>query len=120
VSDDDEMLYEIHETEGVVAVWPAQLLMNRLLQKHSETFWIKAESNRDANGGEMFNLKSVIHTKKPLESQLMQLIREGHVTMDHLIKRSADGQVKEKGPLFKISSEGFKYLFPNPVEYSLL
>jgi hypothetical protein len=119
VSDDDELLYEIHQSEGVVAVWPAKLLTNRLIQKHSETFWIKAQSNKDEFGNELFTLKSIVHTKRPLENQLMRLIRDGYVTMDHLIKRTEDGQVKEKGPLFKISAEGFKYLFPDPVEYLL-
>lgn len=119
VSDDDELLYEVHQSEGVVAVWPAKLLMNRLIQKHSETFWIKAQSNKDAFGNELFTLKSIIHTKKPLENQLIRLIKEGYITMDHLIKRTEDGQVKEKGPLFKISADGFKYLFPDPVEYLL-
>lgn len=119
VSDDEELLYEVHSTEGIVAVWPVKLLINRLIQKHSETLWIKAQSLKDELGHELFTLKSITHTKKPLENQLMRLIKEGYVTMDHLIKRTEDGQVKEKGPLFKISAEGFKYLFPDPIEYAL-
>jgi hypothetical protein len=119
VSEDGELLQEVHVTEGVVAVWPASLLVKRLLQKHSETFWIKADSIIDHNGAESFVLKSAVHTKRPLANQLIELIREGHVTMDHLIKRKASGEVSEKGPLFKISPEGFKYLFPEPKEYSL-
>lgn len=119
VSDDGELLQEVHEEHGVVAIWPARLLVKRLLQKHSETFWIKADSVIDGDGVESFMLKSAVHTKKPLASQLLQLIREGHVTMDHLIKRKPTGEVSEKGPLFKINPEGFKYLFPEPKEYSL-
>jgi hypothetical protein len=119
VSDDDEVVQEVHEDYGVVAVWPASLLVNRLIQKHSETFWIKADAIVDSNGEESFLLKSVIHTKRPLASQLLQLIREGLVTMDHLIKRKPSGEVSEKGPLFKINPAGFSYLFPEPKEYPL-
>lgn len=117
VSDDDEFVQEVHEEFGVVAVWPASLLLRRLLQKHGETFWIKADSVMDKDGVEWFMLRSVVHTKKPLAGQLLPLIRDGHITMDHLIKQKPTGEVSEKGPLFKISPEGFNYLFPEPKEY---
>jgi hypothetical protein len=117
VSDDGELLLEVHKDEGIVAAWPVALLAQRLLQKHSETFWVEAKSARGADGAEYFTLMSARHTTKPLVSQLLPLIRNGHVTMDHLIKRREDGSVQEKGPLFKVSPEGFKYLFPTSTPY---
>lgn len=117
ISENGELLYEIHEEVGIVAVWPVALLLRRLRQKHSETFWIVVDSNTDDLGCEWFTIESVLHTKKPLETRFMELVASGQITMDHLIKRTKSGEVKEKGPLFKISPDGFRMLFPEPVEY---
>jgi len=114
-----DLLIETHETFGDVAVWPGSLLRSRLFQKHKETFWIHAESI-EYDGDEYFKLISVTHTKDPMCSQLMPLIRDGIITMDHLIKRRAsDGRVSEKGPLFKINKKDLSLIFPEPITYSL-
>lgn len=114
----NDLLVETHSDGANVASWPGNLLRGRLKEKHSETFWIKAESEV-INGVEHFSLISVVHTKAPLLNQLMPLLASGVITMDHLIKRTADGRVREKGPLFKIDKANLKLLFPAPVEYSL-
>jgi len=116
----DALLVEIQQDYGDVAVWPDKLLKARLLEKHAETFWISAESI-DINGVEHFQLKSVTHTKSPLQNQLLPLIESGHITMDHLIKRKAGvkPRVSEKGPLFKINKKDLPLLFPSPNNYSL-
>lgn len=117
-SSSDE-LQEWHNGKELVAIWPGSLLRKRLLQKHSETFWIEVEANF-INGIEHFQLKRVTHTKSPLTSQLLTLVELGVITMDHLIKRSAEtGRVSEKGPLFKIDKKNLDLLFPVPVEYML-
>ena len=114
---------QLHETDANgnnVAVWTGDVLRERLKQKHTETFWIEAESVW-VDGVEHFNLKSVIHTKRPLLAQLMPLIQSGVVTMDHLIKRSVGDKPKivEKGPLFKINKKDLPLLFPKPQKYIL-
>lgn len=122
----EDMLYEWHITEKngkelkePVAVWNGSMLRSRLHEKHSETFWIEVESIF-INGEEYFNLKSIIHTKSPLLNQLMPLIENGVITMDHLIKRNAkNNRVSEKGPLFKIDKRNLELLFPKPVKYDL-
>lgn len=112
----DESADELHEmyTDGAVtsdvAVWLGSKLRERLQEKHAETFWVDAESTF-INGTEHFLIKSVRHTKRPLLTQLIPLIKEGVITMDHLIKRDAKG-VKEKGPLFKIHPKNLGKLFP--------
>ena len=114
-----DLLIETHNDFGDVAVWPGKLLRSRLLEKHGETFWIKAESI-DIDGIEHFKLISVTHTKNPMGNQLMPLLRDGVITMDHLIKRRAtDGRVSEKGPLFKMNKRDLSLLFPEPVVYKL-
>jgi hypothetical protein len=103
-----------------VAIWSGELLRKRLLEKHTETFWIQAKSTV-IDGVESFELISVTHTKKPLESQLLPLIQSGVITMDHLIKRKGGSKptVSEKGPLFKIDKHNLGFLFPEPKIYIL-
>ncbi|QSB54970.1 MvaI/BcnI restriction endonuclease family protein [Acinetobacter calcoaceticus] len=114
-----DLLVEKHHIDGEVAVWKGSILRQRLLEKHKETFWIKAESI-EIDGTEHFILKSVIHTKNPLVGQLMQLLADGIITMDHLIKRkNGTGNATEKGPLFKINPKHLDLLFPEQKEYSL-
>jgi hypothetical protein len=103
-----------------VAIWPAEILRERLVEKHAETFWIQAKSTT-IDGVEYFDLISVTHTKRPLVSQLLPMIQSGMITMDHLIKRKGGDKptVSEKGPLFKINKRDLSFLFPEPKTYSL-
>lgn len=115
-----DQLQEWHDNGELVAIWPGYLLRDRLLEKHAETFWIEAESFF-IEGIEHFQLKSVIHTKQPIASQLLPLIESGVITMDHLIKRNGKtNRVSEKGPLFKIDKKNLNLLFPEPTKYSLV
>lgn len=116
-----DQLEEWHENNNeLVAVWPGNLLRERLMEKHAETFWVEADSF-EINGVEHFKLKSVIHTKQPIISQLLPLMEAGVITMDHLIKRSGKtNRVSEKGPLFKIDKKNLDLLFPTPVKYKLI
>lgn len=116
----DELLVETQQDFGDVAIWPDKLLKGRLLEKHAETFWVSAESI-EIDGVEHFQLKTVTHTKSPLQGQLMPLIESGTITMDHLIKRKAGvrPKISEKGPLFKINKKDLPLLFPSPKTYSL-
>lgn len=121
--DRSDQLVEKHKNGDVVAIWPGQLLRTRLLEKHAETFWISAKSSI-IDGIEHFQLTSVIHTKKPVQTQLLPLIESGAITMDHLIKRkttnSGKTQTSEKGPLFKMNKADLSLLFPNPSVYDLI
>lgn len=115
-----DQLQEWHDNGELVAIWPGYILRDRLLEKHAETFWIEADSFVK-DGVEHFQLKSVIHTKQPLASQLLPLIESGVITMDHLIKRNGkNNRVSEKGPLFKIDKKNLNLLFPAPQKYSLI
>jgi len=117
--EDKDLLVEKHITDGEVAVWQGSTLRQRLIEKHKETFWIRAESI-EINGIEHFILKSVIHTKNPLIGQFMPLLKDGVITMDHLIKRkNGTGSAAEKGPLFKINPKHLNLLFPEQKEYQL-
>jgi hypothetical protein len=96
---------------GAFAIWVLQDLRQALAEKHNETFWVGAQAHNVA-GHEHFELKSVMHTRKPILSQFDILLDQGEITMDHLIKRNARGRVSEKGPLFKINAASLGLLFP--------
>lgn len=104
---------------GDFVVWGLDTLHKRLLEKHSETFWIAADSIT-IDGKEHFQYKKVEHTKKPIVSQFDILLEQGIITLDHLIKRKPSGSVVEKGPIFKIKPNALDLLFPPSRSHSLL
>jgi hypothetical protein len=106
------------EDVGDFLVWTFEKLHERLLEKHSETFWIAADSIF-INGHEHFVYKNAEHTKKPIVSQLYVLIEQGIITVDHLIKRKENNSVVEKGPIFKIEPNKLNLLFPPSRQYDL-
>jgi hypothetical protein len=104
---------------GDFVVWTLNNLHIRLLEKHNETFWIAADSLM-IEGNEHFQYKAVEHTRKPIVSQFDILLQQGIITLDHLIKRTPDGKVVEKGPLFKIKPNAIGLLFPPSKSYQLI
>lgn len=121
VDTDINQLLENSDKKGIgdFAVWSLEKLHERLLEKHSETFWIATESTFE-DGKEYFQYKSAEHTRKPIVSQFDILLEQGTITMDHLIKRNVKGKVVEKGPLFKIKPNCLDQLFPPSKQYDLL
>lgn len=113
-------LFENSDIAGVgdFVSWALPTLHARLLEKHNETFWITADSLM-IDGKEHFHYKKVEHTKKPITSQFDILLEQGLITLDHLIKRTANGKVEEKGPLFKIKPGAISLLFPPSKIYEL-
>ncbi|HOR98281.1 MAG TPA: MvaI/BcnI family restriction endonuclease [Kiritimatiellia bacterium] len=123
LGDADRFLWENVRKNGSderLMVWPLSKLEDRLTTKHKETFWIKADSVRDNSGREFFCLKSVTHTRNPNVPQFSRLLSDGSITLDHLIKRTPSGGVKEKGPQFKLAPDKFSELFlGEPKRYRL-
>ena len=121
IDDDADIVQEKYfngQSYSDVAVWLGSKLRERLAEKHTETFWIEADSIF-LDGCEYFCLKNVKHTRRPLLTQFLPLIQDGVITMDHLIKRK-NGRVSEKGPLFKILPKDLSKLFPEERNYSLI
>lgn len=107
------------DTVGDFVVWGLETLHKRLIEKHSETFWV-ATDTLIIDNKEHFIYKSVEHTKKPIVSQFDILLEQGIITLDHLIKRNPVGKVIEKGPIFKIKPNALSMLFPPSQTYDLL
>jgi hypothetical protein len=104
---------------GDFLVWSLETLHKRLIEKHSETFWVATES-KIIDGNEYFHYTKVEHTKKPILTQFDTLLRSGDISVDHLIKRKPSGSTAEKGPIFKIKPKALSGLFPPSQEYDLL
>jgi hypothetical protein len=121
VDNDINWLLENSNQKGVgdFVVWTLNKLHERLLEKHKETFWIAAETVQ-VGGKEHFLYTKAEHTKGPIISQFDILLEQGVITLDHLIKRNAQGTVREKGPIFKIKPNSLDMLFPPSSKYQLL
>lgn len=120
---DNDLLINYYTKDDVVrryvAQWSFLLLKQRLLEKHKETFWVKATSKIE-NGQEYFRYDKIIHTKNPNASLFPQLIDEGIITVDYIMHRKANGTVRDHGFPFKIFPKDLVLLFPEPKTYDLL
>jgi len=122
IEDAKRLLHEVYmsSSKSPVVIWEMETLENRLIEKHKETFWIKAKSIK-RNGTEFFELASITHTKNPNIPQFERLVREKLISLDHLIKRKPTGGAAEKGPLFRIESFAIPQLFlGEPANYKLI
>lgn len=97
-----------------VAAWQLIKLHERLLTKHRETFWIEAETKREA-GREFFKVTQILHTKNPIPSQFDILLDQGEITVDFLLCRDSGGDTYS----FKIKSKARPLLFPESDTYNL-
>jgi len=114
--------FHIQNPIGDVCIWPLGKLHQRLLEKHKETFWVKAEASV-RGGEEWFQLVSVMHTTQPSTIQFNRLVSDGSITLDHAIERDeVDFDIgHEKGPLFRMYKPRLPELFLGmPKEYSLV
>jgi hypothetical protein len=102
-----------------IAVWAMDTLHNSLQKKHAETFWIKAGTEIRPDGEEFFNLRSIIHTKRPILPQFDAFIMEGQICMDHTIYEEGS-RAGDHGYLFRVRQENFTKLFTGePRTYQL-
>lgn len=112
------VLNELSTSRGAVVSWLLSDLHLRLKEKHAETFWISAES-KFIDGSEHFLYTKAEHTRSPIISQFDSLLEQGKITLDHLIKKTPNKGVVEKGPLFKIRPSSLNELFPPSKIYLL-
>jgi hypothetical protein len=98
--------------------WDLELLKERLLHKHAETFWISVKK-KIMNGVEHFLYSSVTHTKSPIADYFGPLIESNVITMDYTLHLKENGKTRDHGYLFKIKPEDLELLFPPPNRYDL-
>lgn len=108
--------------EPVVA-WELDKLRARLVEKHSQTFWVKAKTQKNSAGIEQFHYIEVEHTQAPLVGNFEPLVEMGAITMDYVLHEekgpSGGRKARDHGYLFKIHPENFDLLFPPSKIYAL-
>lgn len=111
-------IFKKNEIEKEILIWTFKLLKERLLQKHAESFWVKADYKVDSNK-EFFNYYQVVHTEKPFAENLPILFEDGIITLDFTMKQKTGNTVRDHGYLFKVWPESFDYIFPKQKIYDL-
>ena len=116
VDSDRDDLHTLHEpSSDQVLVWALDTLRTRLQEKHAETFWVKADTQRSSTTGiEAFNYFHVTHTKAPSLVTFERLLANGGISLDLMMKEKnrATKAVRDRGYSFKVSGSNFDKLFP--------
>ena len=121
VDENTQLLKSIEKNdliESPVMLWALSKLKERLAEKHPESFWIKAET-KIISGKEYFRYYKVVHTTKPILSNLDYLLADGTVTLDLTLSQKTDNAVRDHGYLFKIWPEDLNSLFPPPLIHEI-
>lgn len=101
-----------------VASWQMADLKEALLEKHHETFWVKAVSE-NRGGREFFRYEKILHTKGPNTSLLTALLETGKITVDLAAHFKENGKPRDHGMLFKMMPDAVSLLFGEPTIYDL-
>lgn len=109
---------KLSSNEKSLMIWALSNLKTRLQEKHPESFWIKAET-KIISGQEHFRYYKVIHTSKPIVSNLDYLLADGTITLDLTMSQKNLNVVRDHGYLFKIWPEDFHTLFPPPITHNI-
>ena len=106
-----------------IVQWGIPKLRVSLAQKHKETFWVKAMTQKN-NGSEEFYFTEVEHTFSPFTVNLGSLFTEGIIQVDFTLsmKELSNGgsKTRDHGYLFKIWDYNRNLIFPPGKTYSLI
>lgn len=102
---------KLKDSDISLMVWAISKLKDRLEEKHPESFWVKAEA-KVIDGKEHFRYYKVVHTAKPILSNLDYLLSDGTVSLDLTMSQKSINTVRDHGYIFKIWPENFNSLFP--------
>lgn len=116
--EEEDCLWVEHEEKGKVVKWEYKKLMEQLIEKHHETFWVEAET-AEIDGIEHFKYNKVTYTKNPYIDLIPLLFENGIITLDFTMHIKPNGSARDHGYLMKIDEENLKLLFPKPREYNL-
>ena len=124
VNSENDKLFICHVDEQnmmrSLSYWFITSVRETLLEKHRETFFVKAQSI-ERDGVEWFRYDYITHTKNPNDSLLAPLIDSDKITVDlagYFIKQQ-NMRWRHHGMLFKMWEADFPLLFGQPVEYDL-
>ena len=108
---DDSNLYEIDGYSGEkLLIWEIEKLWEKLLIKHSKTFWIFAEK-KIIDRNQYFHYFNIEYSANPIKENFVRLISLGEIQLDHCISETKLGKTKERGPSFRIKMNSRPALF---------
>lgn len=116
---------DAREHRHMLSYWYLSTLNKKLLEKHKETFWVKAVSDLRGNR-EWFRYDIIEHTKNPNTSLILPLIETDKIMIDlagYYKKINKNGRDtlnwRDHGMLFKMWSQDLPLLFGEPEIYYL-
>ena len=118
INDQLKILSQGTVARSFVSGWYLQTLRDALLEKHHETFWVKAVSET-RNGIEYFRYDKVLHTRGPNATLLAPLFATDKLTLDLAAHIKPDGSWRDHGMLFKMFPQDLSMLVGDPIEYDL-
>ena len=116
---------DAREHKHMLSYWYLSTLNKKLLEKHKETFWVKAVSDLRGNR-EWFRYDIIEHTKNPNTSLILPLIETDKIMIDlagYYKKINKNGRDtlnwRDHGMLFKMWPQDLPLLFGEPEIYYL-
>lgn len=96
-----------------VSTWKMEILIDRLLKKHGETFWVYAK-RRGQGKNEEFHYITAKHTKSPIVDNFYSLLETGLIYHDYTLslKDETKQTVRDHGYLFKMWPDDVPALIP--------
>jgi hypothetical protein len=116
-----EVLHQIYVDEDgstIDVTWKLTKLFDRLLEKHKQTFWVKADT-QVKGGAEQFHYSKARYTSGVSPSKFPMLLETGIISLDYTIKALPNGSAKDQGYLFKIKQNDLPLLFKSPQSFDL-
>ena len=121
---DQNFLHQIYideDSQIIDVTWELDRLKQRLAQKHKETFWVSAlTKGNTGDANEEFLYSTVKHTGIADINAFTTLLETGIITLDYTIKELDSGAAKDKGYLFKISTNNLDLLFTHVKTHLLI
>lgn len=97
--DNKRVLFLRHDK--TIGQWPFDTLEKRLLEKHSETVFVAAES-RGNGSEEEFYYRTVTYCASPSVKKLIKLIEEGDVVLELRMHVKETGGARNHGTAFRV------------------
>jgi len=111
-------IFTENQIETIDVTWTFPKLLDRINEKHKQTFWVKAITDMKGSD-EKFHYVSARYTSGVNPNKLPLLIETGVVSLDYTIKETKNGGAKDQGYLFKIRQKDLSLLFKSPIDFNL-
>lgn len=99
--DPERQMVNLTRNEQAIGHWTFAVLEKRLLEKHSETVFVAAETRGDGNAEE-FHYGTVTYCAAPSIQRLIKLIQEGDVVLELRMHIKPTGGARNHGTAFRV------------------